>query len=412
MLNTVALLIPVFLLIVVLEWYVSYKKEHNRYTAPNTIMNLTIGAIDQVSSLLYLVMLYFVMEYVYDHFRLFEMQNGWLQWVLAYIAVDFVSYWYHRWSHRINILWAGHVTHHSSELFNFSNGFRTSLFQGINRIIFWAVLPVFGFSPLVLVITLKVSGIYDFLLHTEYIPKLGFLEKILITPSAHRVHHGKNDIYIDKNYGSTFVIWDKMFGTYQEETEKVEYGIKSNYTDNNPLAAIGHHYQYLWNAMKGAQNWTDKFKVWIMPPEWKPSTIDMKQAEVKEMNFPVSFQLRQYAYFQICICTAGLITMLALKEFLTVWEIIVFSSVGVISMMNAARICKENIKEGFVKREFYRLSCAVLCSFFLLSIHPKNYIWPLIVFFLSSMILIARGSVNELVGKSERTARQRDGFSA
>ncbi|MEP7265612.1 MAG: sterol desaturase family protein [Bacteroidota bacterium] len=412
MLNTVALLIPVFLLIVVLEWYVSYKKENNRYSSANTIMNLTIGAIDQVSSLLYLVMLYFVMEFVYAHFRLFEMQNNWLQWVLAYIAVDFISYWYHRWSHRINILWAGHVTHHSSELFNFSNGFRTSLFQGINRIIFWAVLPVFGFSPWVLVITLKVSGIYDFLLHTEYIPKLGFLEKIFITPSAHRVHHGKNELYIDKNYGSTFVIWDKMFGTYQEETEKVEYGIKSNYIDNNPLAAIGHHYQYLWNAMISAKKWTDKVKVWIMPPEWKPENVYIKQTTVAETVFPVSNQLRQYAYFQICVSAAGLITMLVYKEFLTVWELMLFSGIGIISMMNAARICKENIKQGFVRREFYRLSCAVLCSFVLLSIHPRYYIWPLILFFLVSMILISRNSVTELVAQNESSSGQRDRFSA
>src|SRR4051812_13732144 len=215
MLNTIILLMPVFLFVAFIEGYISYRKRDDKYTVGNTTMNLAIGAIDQTCSLFYFTLLYLVLKYVYTHFRIFEMRNNWQQWVWAYIAIDFLSYWYHRFSHRINILWAGHVTHHSSEHFNFTNGFRTSLFQGINRIIFWSCLPLFGFSPLVLVVTLKVSGIYDFLLHSAYIPKLGFLEKILITPSLHRVHHGKNDIYIDKNYGSTFLIWDQIFGTYQ-----------------------------------------------------------------------------------------------------------------------------------------------------------------------------------------------------
>jgi alkylglycerol monooxygenase len=111
--------------------------------------------------------------------------------------------------------------------------------------LFWCALPVFGFFPTVLVITLKVSGLYNFILHNEYVPKLGFVEKILITPSLHRVHHGKNPLFIDKNYGLTFSIWDRLFGTYQEETETIIYRITDTYVDNNPFWAIGHHYHYL-----------------------------------------------------------------------------------------------------------------------------------------------------------------------
>jgi alkylglycerol monooxygenase len=107
-------------------------------------------------------------------------------------------------------------------------GFAPPSFQGINRIIFWAFLPLFGFSPLILIVIFKVSGLYDFLQHSAYIPKLKYIDKILVTPSAHRVHHGKNEVYIDKNYGSNFIIWDRLFGTYRDETEPVKFGITSS----------------------------------------------------------------------------------------------------------------------------------------------------------------------------------------
>lgn len=388
MLNAVALLIPVFLLAVAVEWYISYRNQDNKYTAGNTIMNLSIGAIDQIGSLVYFGLLFLVMQYVYTHFRIIETTNVWYQWVGGYIAVDFLSYWFHRLSHRVNILWAGHVTHHSSELFNFSNGFRTSLFQGIYRIMFWALLPVFGFSPIVLVVILKVSGIYDFLLHTEYVPKLGFLEKIFITPSSHRVHHGKNDIYIDKNYGSTFLVWDKLFDTYQEETEVVKYGIKSPYTDNSPLFAIGYYYQYLWNTVKNTNQWSDKIKLLFMPPEWKPEgDTTYKQPELKN-KIPVNAPLQHYAYFQLSCCVVGIITMLVYKDYLSTWEIILCSGIGIMALTNITMIFNESIQDGFGEREFRRLISALLLVVITLSIHSKIYLWVAIVIFLSVSLIL------------------------
>jgi alkylglycerol monooxygenase len=337
MLNTAALFIPVFLLIVLVEWYISYRKKDKRFVFKNTAMNVTIGAIDQLCSIFYFALLYIVLQYVYNHFRLIEISNLWYQWIIGYLAVDFISYWYHRFSHRINLLWAGHITHHSSEHFNLSNGFRTSPFQGLNRIVFWAILPVFGFSPIILVLILKISGIYDFLLHTQYVPKLGWLEKIIITPSLHRVHHGKNDIYIDKNYGSTFVIWDKLFGTFQGETEPVVFGIKSNYLDNNPINAIGGHYRYLWNTMKSTKNVNDKLKVLVMPPEWniKDQVTENNYKPVKKMISSVTI-LNVLSIVLLC-CSAGIIALLVFWDFLNFWELIIFSVIGV-SIMTASTV--------------------------------------------------------------------------
>ncbi len=386
MLNTIVLIIPVLLLAVFIEWFISYKKGNKRYSSGNFAMNLAIGAMDQVCSLIYFTALYFVLEFVYSHFRFVSLEEHWYHWITAYVLIDFLSYWYHRISHRVNIFWAGHVTHHSSEHFNFSNGFRTSFFQGINRIIFWSCLPLFGFTPLMLVIILKVSGLYDFLLHTQYIPKLGFLEKILVTPSQHRVHHGRNDIYIDKNYGSTFVIWDKLFGTYQEETETVEYGIKANYVDDNPFMAVGYYYQYLWRAMKMQKGFFNKIGLLFLPPDKTPTPINKIQSRKKAESIP--FRLEHYAYFQLACAVPGLIAMLLYKDFLPVWEIALYSVIGVTSISSAAMILNTNISNRFYAFESARIGILFVFVLLVALLKMKFYILPLAFFLLISLFVL------------------------
>lgn len=378
MLNTIILLIPVLLLISAVEWYLGTTSgapgEKRIYTAGNFTINLAIGAIDQVFSLVYFTALYFTLDLVYRNFRLFEIEDHWYHWVTAYVVVDFISYWYHRFSHRINILWAGHVTHHSSEHFNFSNGFRTSFFQGIHRILFWSVLPVFGFTPVMLVVILKVSGLYDFLLHTTLVPKLGFLEKILVTPSQHRVHHGRNDLYIDKNYGSTFVIWDKLFGTFQEETEMVEYGIKGAYIDNNPYHAVGYYYRYLWRAMKMTPGFAAKLNLLFLPPDRTPEP-DM---EVVKLPQELSPALRRYAWFQVAWAATGLIVMLLFRDYLPVQELFFYSVIGVVAMSGAAMLLNGNYRETRI--EIGRLLLMLLLAIAVFLLTPKLYVLAVAAF--------------------------------
>jgi hypothetical protein len=245
-----------------------------------------------------------------------------------------------------------------------------------------------------LVIILKISGVYDFLQHTEYIPKLKYFEKIFITPSAHRVHHGKNDIYIDKNYGSTFVIWDKMFGTYQEETEKVVYGIKSSYVDNNPLKAISHHYQYLWRAMMFSPQWKDKIKILFMPPEWNPTVSVLTKSSTQKEGTLLSPFLKQYAYFQLTCSVIGIITMLVYKDFLSRWEIVLCSVFFVMAMVNITMIFNKNYTFNFEKQELKRLTWAFIFACFTLIFHLNIYLWAIIIFLLASLILILRTRVH------------------
>ena len=309
---------------------------------------------------------------------------NWQQWVLAFFAIDFLSYWYHRFSHEINILWAGHVTHHSSELYNFSNGFRTSLFQGLNRILFWCILPIFGFSPFVLLVSLKVSGIYDFFLHTTYIPKLGFLEKILITPSMHRVHHGKNDIYIDKNYGSTLVVWDKIFGTYQEETEPVKYGIKSDYTDNNPVTAIGHHYIYLFKNIMKTPKWSDKIKWAFMPPDWKPKTIATQQTRSIQRRKSPEENTKNYALFQLGCIVPGFIFLMVFYPLMSKIEIALCALIAASTMYQCSLVFNNNAGETFETKEQIRLILGIFITLFVAIFVRKYYLWGILVYLIIS----------------------------
>ena len=385
MCNYIALLIPLMLLIVGIEWYVSVRKGNGRYNTANTVNNMAIGAIDQVSSLFYVAFMYLVMEFSYRHFRLFELKADWSQWVLGFLAIEFLSYWYHRWSHRVNILWAGHVTHHSSELYNFSVGFRGSLFQGINRIVFWAFLPVFGFSPIILLVLFKLGAIWCFIVHTTYIPKLGFLEKILITPSMHRVHHGKNELYIDKNYGSTLVIFDKLFGTYQEETEPVVYGIKGDYADNNPVNAVFHHYKHIFRNLKNTQGLVNKFKVLFMPPDWVPPGTDLHRAEnvsSTQINAAVFYK---YAFLQVVCCVPGFVAFLFFNPVLTTAVFWLIALSLVLSMIGAGRILKQNLNVGFGQREMLRQVIGLGTAAYLIVLTGNSYLWILLVYYLLSI---------------------------
>jgi len=382
-------LIPLFLFIAFLEFWLTEKESKSRFTRANIVMNLSIGAIDQIFSLVGFFLLFLALNFVYQHLSLFHFADGWPQWVLAYLGVDFISYWYHRYSHRINILWAGHVTHHSSSHFNFTNGFRTSPFQGLNRIPFWLILPVFGFSPYVLIFTLKISGLFDFLQHTQAVPKLGWIEKIFITPSLHRVHHGKNELYIDKNFGSTFSFWDRMFGTYQEETEPVHFGLKnSDYTDENPWNAIFYQYKNIWKAITNSPDWALRWNYLFRSPDWKPilNTPSVLTQKIRPIEIQQSHLF--YAWFQLFICAVGIIFLLAFKNFISLYSFLLFAFAGISGIVSSALIFNKNVDRIFKSNEILRLLLTSVIGIVLLLLTNIEYGNFLFVYLGCSLILL------------------------
>lgn len=194
-------------------------------------------------------------------------------WLLAFFAADFTYYWMHRLEHKYRIFWASHSVHHSSEDYNLTIAMRLSIVEGLFEWIFLIPMILIGFSPFQAIVSLILVAQFQTWIHTERIKKLGWLDEVFNTPSVHRVHHGSNRKCLDKNYGGVFIIWDKLFGTFQREDEKVIYGLTQNIKTNNPITINFIEYKNIWNDVKRSNSLTDKLKVIFGRTGWVPKHL-------------------------------------------------------------------------------------------------------------------------------------------
>ena len=200
-------------------------------------------------------------------FNLSELMPVWAFWIATFIAIDFIFYIYHRISHRVNFLWAIHMSHHSSEEMNFAVSFRQAWFGPISKIPFFMAMPLVGFDPTIIAVAGVISTLWGIVGHTQIIGKLGPLEWIFNTPSHHRVHHGANTQYIDKNYGNLLIIWDRMFGTFEAESEKVRYGLVKNVNTYNPTKITFMGWQEIFSNIKSASSFNQAIHYLFGPPK-------------------------------------------------------------------------------------------------------------------------------------------------
>lgn len=227
------------LLLIAVEGLWSWRKNKEQYQVKETIANtfIFIGYVTSkiISTGYFLAILAFA-----GRFAFFHLPVTIPVLILAFVVTDLCFYWYHRISHTVKVFWAFHLTHHSSQSMNLTTAYRINWFTAIINPYFFIPAALLGFTPTTIVISYALNLFYQFFMHTEAIGKIPFVEGILNTPSAHRVHHGSNPIYLDKNYGGVFVFWDRLFGTYQPETETVNYGITTGFVGHNPLKIIFH----------------------------------------------------------------------------------------------------------------------------------------------------------------------------
>ena len=237
---------PIYVIIIGMEIILSNLQEKKLYSVKDTVNNFLLmllnGGLDLLFRSVYVVVLVFVWNY-----RVAEISTPWMYWITLLLAEDFLFYWLHRLDHEIRLFWAVHVTHHSSEHMNLSVGFRSSVLQPLYRFIYFIPLAWFGFQPMDIIFMYSATQIWGILIHTEYVNKLGFLEHILVTPSHHRVHHASNALYLDKNMGMFLIIWDKMFGTFQEELPReqyqpIRYGLTKPLESENPVHIVSHEW--------------------------------------------------------------------------------------------------------------------------------------------------------------------------
>ena len=260
--------VPIVLTIIFIEILISNFRNQNFYKSGDTLctIGLLSGNIIVAFAIKGMVLAFHI--YLYQ-FRVFDFVNQipiWALWIITFISIDLVFYVYHRMSHRIRFLWAIHLSHHSSEEMNFAVSFRQAWFGPISKIPFFMVLPLLGFDPTIIAVAGVISTLWGIVGHTQVIGKLGPLEWIFNTPSHHRVHHGSNKQYIDKNYGNLLIIWDRLFGTFEPEDEKVKFGLVNNVNTFNPVKVTFMAWMSMINDLKQKNSFIEIIKVIFGPP--------------------------------------------------------------------------------------------------------------------------------------------------
>ncbi len=259
--------IPAFVGLIALEAVWDARQGTRYYTFKDTLTNVVMGSVSQVFGWLIPTLVIYSFFYKLSPFRL---TPGWLTWAAVLLLDDFCYYWFHRVSHESRLFWNTHVVHHSSDHYNLSVAVRQSWFGGITGWIFYVPMALLGFSPEMMLAAHGINLLYQFWIHTQFVPRMGFLEYVLNCPSHHRVHHGVNEQYLDKNYAGMLIIWDRMFGSYVDETEKPRYGIIKPLNSFNPLWANLHGWVEMFQAMRERKTFREKLWCVLGPPGMTP----------------------------------------------------------------------------------------------------------------------------------------------
>jgi len=305
--NLIALAIPLFFVGMGVELAVAKKRGVRAYRLGGAVADIGCGVVQQLTSNLlggWVTLLAY--GWVFER-RLFDVPTPWLPWVAALVGVELAYYWWHRLSHEVNLLWAAHVVHHHSEDYNLAVALRQSVTTWATSLPFWLPLAWLGVPVTPFAVVLGLTTLYQFWIHTELIKPLGVLEKWLNTPSLHRVHHAINPRYLDKNHGGTFCVFDRLFGTWEPETEACVYGTTQPLESFNPLWAQVERYLELGRLARRAPSLLEAVKVFFASPGWRPQWMGEAQKRDPAVKYDVTATgpLRRYVFWQWLAVLAG-----------------------------------------------------------------------------------------------------------
>jgi len=276
--TTLNIAIPLFISLILLEiFYAKYLDKTYVIRSMDTLSSLCSGLTNVIRDVLGLTIIILSYDFMVNNLALFKINTTWLTYLIAFIGIDFAGYWVHRINHSINYFWNHHIIHHSSEEFNLACALRQSISNFFSlTFIFLIPTAILGVSSEVITFLAPLHLFAQYWYHTRLIGKLGFLENIIVTPSHHRVHHAINKEYLDKNLSQIFIIWDKLFGTFQEELDDVPpvYGVKRPVRSWNPIYINFVHLFLLIKDAWRTNNWLDKFRIWFMPTGWRPKDVE------------------------------------------------------------------------------------------------------------------------------------------
>jgi len=363
-LDYIALSIPVFFFLIGVELLISVISKKKYYRLNDAIASISCGIGSEIMAVFVKSFLFLGYLYIYDNVRIFTMPNTFWSLALLFIGIDCAYYWFHRLSHEINLLWAVHIVHHQSEEYNLSTALRQAWFEPGTSWVFYLPLALIGFEPVMFLMFKSFDTLYQFWIHTKTVGKLGFYEWFMNTPSHHRVHHGRNPKYLDKNYAATFIIWDRMFGTFQVEEEEPIYGITKPLNSWNPIWTNFHYWIDLFKTAKQSSKFVDKIKVFIKPPGWFPTELggfqsapEIDRSTYKKYDIKIPKATGFYGLFQFIPALLVASSFLFLHDSFSNIQNIAIPALVLLSIMNCGAIFER--KKWVISLEYFRFLFAV-----------------------------------------------------
>ncbi len=290
---------PVFIICMIAEYFYARHQFDVKESIAGIKIAVVASFIAAVTKTAALAVFFFIFEY-FKEFRLdvFGYESlgwAWYIWPICLLLDDMCFYWHHRFSHSIRLLWAAHIPHHSAKKFNLTIGIRNGWFVTFYKPIWWLWIPFVGFEPLMLASTMIINSVFQFTLHTKFVPSWGWVGKIINNPYSHRVHHACNHEYLDKNHGGLFLIWDHLFGTYQDVEKNVEtkFGVIHDPNSYNPIKIHTHEFEDIWRDVKSVDSWSDKLKYIFYPPGWSHDNSSKTSRQIqREMKKAAATELQ------------------------------------------------------------------------------------------------------------------------
>ena len=409
--NILLITIPIFLVLIVIEVSYGVWKNDQKHSYMDTISSLSSGFTNLMVDILGLGIIIFSYPFFYERLKIVELEESILLYFLAFICVDFASYCHHRLKHSINVFWNMHVIHHSSEEFNLACALRQSITNNLGiGILFLIPAALLGVPAKMISILGPLHLFGQFWYHTRHIGKLGWLEYILVTPSQHRVHHAINKEYIDKNLAAIFCIWDRAFGTFQEELDDVPcvYGTLKPVNTWNPILINFQHLSYLIQDAWHTNNIGDKLKIWFMPTGWRPKDIIDKYPRnsvdnvYDQKKYKPNYTILHKIFVGFHFITLNIVLFIFLKSFA---DLTIFDKSGYLIFIFSTIFSFSSIMDGFkwsVSFEFIRIFIGLIVILlqgdFQLTSNPSMSIFLLSYLIISFILnLLVQKSVPERI---------------
>jgi sterol desaturase/sphingolipid hydroxylase (fatty acid hydroxylase superfamily) len=396
----IKLSIPFFFLLIGIELLIDRIRKTNYYRFNDAITNLSCGIGSQLAGIFLKLLTFGAYVFIYNNFSFFKGQIPFTWWsiIILFVGVDFFYYWFHRLAHEISVLWGSHIVHHQSEEYNLTVALRQAWLQGAFSWVFYVPLAFIGFEPLMFASVASFQTLYQFWIHTKFINKMHpAIEYVFNTPSHHRVHHGVNPQYIDKNHGGTLIIFDRMFGTFQPEEEEVVYGITKQPKSWNPIWVNFEYWIDLFRKVFHVKHFSDKIKMLLGPPGWKPEELGgpeaskpVSPATFNKYDTETPLSLNLYVLFHFTLVLLGTSAFLfGLDKFSWPWKIYITAMI-IFSLTNIGGIFES--KKWVLYLEYLRLFLITL-TFFIAS-YSQSFFWVVFIFqsafFIISVLWISK----------------------